>query len=297
MKINSEAVEMLTTFIMLIGVLAGLTGCGGDASLDVTHDMMRVVTRENEAAKTLTGTITMAGSTSMERLANALAENFMAKHPGVTVTAEFTGSSAGIESVLAGNADIGNSSRTLKDEEKLSGAIENIVAIEGIVLITDKSNMITDLSMDQLVGIYLGEIRNWSKVGGDDEPIVVVGREAGSGTRDAFEELLGIKDLCTYAIELGSAGAVMAKVASIPGAIGYVSLDVLDDTVQILSLDCVEPTEENIKAGSYILRRPLVMVTNGEIPAQSKAVQELLAYIQSKEGQELIKAVGLIIPD
>ena len=297
MKIKRVVIKMLTAFGVIICIFAGLTGCGGDSSLDASHDMMQAVTKENEAVKTLIDTITMAGSTSMEKFANALAESFMSKYPGVTITVEFIGSSAGIESVLAGSVDIGNSSRTLKDEEKLSGAVENIVAIEGIVVITDKSNKRTDLSTDQLVGIYQGGIRNWSKVGGDDEPIVVAGREAGSGTRDAFEELLGMKDTCTYAIELSSAGAVMAKVASIPGAIGYVSLDVLDDTVQILSLDGAEPTEENIKAGSYLLYRPLVMVTNGEVSAQSKVVQELFAYIKSEEGQELVKAVGLIIPD
>ena len=297
MKINRKVVKTSTAVGMIICILAVLTGCRGDVSLDTTQDMMREVTKENETVKTLTGTITMAGSTSMEKFANALAESFMAKHPGVTVTVEFTGSSAGIESVLAGSADIGNSSRVLKDEEKVSGAVENIVATEGIVMITDRFNMATDLSTGQLVRIYMGEIRNWSEVGGDDEPIVVVGREAGSGTRNAFEELLGMKDMCAYADELNSSGAVMAKVASTPGAIGYVSLDILDDTVQTLSLDSVEPTEENIKAGSYLLCSPLVMVTNGEVSAQRKVIQELFAYIKSEEGQELIRAVGLIIPD
>lgn len=297
MKINRAVVKILAALGMMICILKGLTGCGEDAAFDATQDMVQAVTRENEKAKTLTGNITMAGSTSMEKFANALAESFMAKYPGVTVTVEFTGSSAGIESVLVGSVDIGNSSRTLKDEEKSSGAIGNIVAIEGIVVITDKSNTVTGLSTDQLAGIYQGEIRNWSEVGGDDEPIVVVGREAGSGTRDAFEELLGIKDMCAYANELSSAGAVMAKAASIPGAIGYVSLDVLDDTVQILSLDGVKPTAENIKAGSYLLSRPFVMVTNGEVSKQSEAVQEIFAYLKSEEGQELIKTVGLIIPD
>lgn len=310
MKINRVVVKMLATLSIMICILAGSTGCGEDAASDATQDMMQAVTKENDAAKAMsgtenpvqdntafTGTITMAGSTSMERFANALAESFMARYPDVTVTVEFTGSSTGIGSVLAGSADIGNSSRNLKDEEKSSGAVENIVAIEGIVVITNKSSTITDLYMNQLIGIYLGEIRNWSEVGGNDEPIVVVGREAGSGTRDAFEELLGIEDMCVYANELSSAGAVMAKVATIPGAIGYVSLDVLDDTVQILSLGGIEPSAENIKAGSYLLCRPFVMVTNGEVSKQSEAVQELFAYLKSKEGQELIKAVGLIIPD
>ena len=233
----------------------------------------------------------------MEKLANAVAESFMAKYPDVTVTAEFTGSSAGVEAVLGGSVDIGNSSRNLKDEEKAAGAVENIVAIDGIAVVTDKENTVTDLTTDQLVGIYKGEIKNWSEVGGTDEAIVVVGREAGSGTRGAFEELLGIEDSCAYANELDSTGAVMAKVASTPGAIGYVSLDVVDDTVISLSLDGVAATEENIKAGDYTLSRPFVMATNGEISAQSDAVQELFTYLQSDEGKELIKSVGLIIPD
>ena len=215
----------------------------------------------------------------------------------MTGTVECTGSSAGIESVLAGSADIGNSSRALTEEEKSSGAVENIVAIDGIAVITDSSNTAAALSTEQLTGIYKGEIRNWSEAGGDDMPIVVVGREAGSGTRETFEELLGIKDMCAYANELNSVGAVMARIASTPGAIGYVSLDVLDDTVRAISIDGAEPTEENIKAGSYLLSRPYIMVTNGKIGIQSEAVQEMFIYLRSEEGQGLIRAVGLIVPD
>ncbi len=252
---------------------------------------------ENTAAEEISGTVTMAGSTSMEKLANALAESFMAKYPDVTVTAEFTGSGAGIESLIAGSVDIGNSSRNLKDEEKASGAVENIVAIDGIAVVTHPSNTATGLTTEQLIGIYTGEIKNWSEAGGADEAIVVVGREAGSGTRGAFEELLEIEDACVYSNELDSTGAVMAKVASTPGSIGYVSLDVLDDTVSALSLDDVEPTEENIKAGSYLLSRPFVMATKGEISEQSSTVQALFEYLKSEEGQELIKSVGLILPD
>lgn len=294
---KSSAIKMLAAFVLALCLVGGLTGCGETVAFVPSQDMMQAVTEENKAAKSLTGTITMAGSTSMEKFANALAESFMIKYPGVTVTAEFTGSSAGIESVLAGSVDIGNSSRTLKEEEKSSGAVENIVAIDGIAVITDAYNTVATLSTEQLIGIYTGKIRNWSEVGGDDEAIVVVGREAGCGTRDAFEELLGVKDKCTYANELNSTGAVMARVVSTPGAIGYVSLDVLNDTVQTLSLDGVEPTEENIKTGSYLLSRPFVMATKGEISSQNKAVREMFAYLKSEEGQELIEAVGLIIPD
>ena len=310
---KKNVVKILAAVGMAVCMIGSLTGCGGNGQETSDQSMQQAVKQENEAAKAesgeqekaadeegaadLSGTVTMAGSTSMEKFANALAESFMAKYPGVTVTAEFTGSSAGIESVLAGSVDIGNSSRSLKDEEKSAGAVENIVAIDGIAVITDPANTVTALTTEQLKEIYTGEAKNWSDVGGSDGAIVVVGREAGSGTRDAFEELLEIEDQCAYANELDSTGAVMAKVAATPGAIGYVSLDVLDDTVQTIALDDVEPTEENIKAGSYLLSRPFVMATNGEVGAQSEAVQEMFAYLKSEEGQELIKTVGLIIPD
>lgn len=250
-----------------------------------------------ETTADLAGTITMAGSTSMEKLANAVAESFMEKYPNVTVTAEFTGSSAGVESLLAGSVNIGNSSRALKDSEKESGAVENVVAIDGIAVITDSANAVADLTKVQLAGIYTGQITNWSEIGGEDSAIVVVGREAGSGTRGAFEELLEIEDQCAYANELDSTGAVMAKVASTPGAIGYVSLDVLDDTVKALALEGVEPTVDNIKAGNYFLSRPFVMATKGEIAEQDTLVQELFNYLASDEGKEVITAVGLITVD
>lgn len=249
------------------------------------------------ASADLSGTIALAGSTSMEKLANAVAESFMEKYPNVTVTAEFTGSSAGIESLLAGSADIGDASRALKDSEKEAGAVENIVAIDGIAVVTDTDNAVADLTKDQLISIYTGQTTNWSELGGADEAIVVVGREAGSGTRGAFEELLDIADQCTYANELDSTGAVMAKVASTPGAIGYVSLDVVDDTVKAFSLEGVEATADNIKAGNYFLSRPFVMATKGEISEQNELVQALFDYLSSDKGKSVIAGVGLITVD
>lgn len=250
-----------------------------------------------EIPEDLSGSVTMAGSTSMEKLANALAESFMAKYPGVTVNAEFTGSGAGIEAVAAGSVDIGNASRNLTEEEKANGVMENIVAIDGIAVVTDPANTAEGLTKDQLIQIYKGEVKNWSEVGGADQAIVVVGREAGSGTRGAFEEILEVKDQCAYANELDSTGAVMAKVASTPGAIGYVSLDVIDDTVKTLNIDEVEPSVENIKSGSYLLSRPFVMATKGEISEQSEAVQAIFTYLASEEGKALIESVGLITAD
>ena len=215
----------------------------------------------------------------------------------MTVTAEFVGSGAGIEAVSNGTADIGNSSRNLKDEEKAGGVAENIVAIDGIAVVVDGANTVEDLTKQQLSDIYEGKITNWKDAGGNDAPIVVIGRESGSGTRSAFEELLKLEDMCKYSNELDSTGAVMAKVASTPGAIGYVSLDVLDDTVKAVKLEGAEPTEENIKAGSYFLSRPFVMATKGDISEQNELVKALFDYIYSDEGAEIVKSVGLIAVD
>lgn len=241
-------------------------------------------------------TIIMAGSTSMEKLTIALAESLMDKYPYMTVTTEFTGSSAGIEAMLAGSVQIGNSSRALTKQEQSAGAVGNVVAVEGIVVITDTANSVTALTMEQLTDIYAGRIRNWSELGGADVPIVVVGREAGSGTRETFEELLGMKDKCSYANELDSTGAVMARVAVTPGAIGYISRDVLNDTVQVLSIDGYMPTDHNILEGRYPLSRPFIMATKGDITVQGKGVQLLFAYLYSAEGKRLIESVGLIVP-
>lgn len=270
--------------LALIGATALLTGmlsgCGEE--------------KEQKQDKGLSGTITLSGSTSMEKLANAMAESFMEKNPDVTVTVEFTGSGAGIEAVSAKTVDIGNASRNLKEEEKAKGVNENIVAIDGIAVVVDPENTVKDLTQEQLTDIYTGAVNNWSQVGGADAPIVVVGREAGSGTRGAFEEILGVEDACAYANELDSTGAVMAKVATTPGAIGYVSLDVVDDSVVAVALEGVEATAENIKAGDYFLSRPFVMATNGEIAAQSELVQAWFAYVYGEEGQAVTTQVGLI---
>ena len=247
-----------------------------------------------ETTADLSGSISMVGSTSMEKLANALSEAFMEKYPDVTVTAEFVGSGAGVEAVTNGTADIGNSSRSLKDEEKAAGVVENVVAIDGIAVCVDPANEVANLTKEQLTNIYNGTITNWKEVGGADEPIIVIGREAGSGTRGAFEELVDLKDACKYANELDSTGAVIAKVASTPRAIGYASLDALDDSVKALSLEGVEATAENIKAGNYFLSRPFVMATKGEISEQNDLVQAWFDFVLGDEGQQVASEVGLI---
>lgn len=253
--------------------------------------------KEETASDNLSGTVALAGSTSMEKVCEALMEGFMEKYPEITVTTEYTGSGAGLESLNAGSVDIGNASRHVKDEEAANGATENVIALDGIAVIVDKDNVVTDLSSEQLASIYKGEITNWSELGGTDEAIVVIGRESGSGTRDAFEELNKIKDECKYAQELDSTGAVLAKVASTPGSIGYVSLDVVDDSVIAAKINGVDATEVNILNGSYALQRPFVMATRGAVSEQSELVQTWFDYITSAEGKEIIKSVGLIIPE
>lgn len=286
--------KKLRKLIVLVTVLAlavvGFSGC--------TQENSSEGSKESAAGKSenLSGSISMVGSTSMEKLANALSEGFMAAHPGVTVNTEFVGSSAGIESLVGGKCDIGNASRELKDSEKSSGVVDNTVALDGIAVVVNKQNPVKNLTREQLIGIYTGEIKNWSEVGGKDTAIVVVGREAGSGTRGAFEEILKIEDKCVYANELDSTGAAMAKAASTEGAIAYVSLDVVDDSVGAVALDNAEPTSANILSGSYFLCRPFIMATKGEISAQSALVQSFFDYIKSAEGQKIIEKVGLILP-
>ena len=330
MKMNGKKLTaLLGTAVLAMGILAGCgssttettaagtaapattaeTAAEASATAGETKDQAATEAKNAQSAD-LSGAISMVGSTSMEKFANALSESFMEKYPNVTVTAEFVGSGAGIEAVSNGTADIGNSSRNLKDEEKAGGVAENIVAIDGIAVVVDGANTVEDLTKQQLSegnvryltkqqlsDIYEGKITNWKDAGGNDAPIVVVGRESGSGTRSAFEELLKLEDMCKYSNELDSTGAVMAKVASTPGAIGYVSLDVLDDTVKAVKLEGAEPTEENIKAGSYFLSRPFVMATKGDISEQNDLVKALFDYIYSDEGAEIVKSVGLIAVD
>ena len=290
--------------IALAGVLTlAMTACGAqNSAADTTAATTAAATaatettaETTEAAK-LSGTVTLAGSTSMQKLCEAMIESFEEAYPDITVTAEYTGSGAGLEALAGGKTDIGNASRSLKDGEKQSGAVENIVAIDGIAVITHKDSVVSDLTAQQLTDIYTGKITNWKDLGGADEAIVVLGREAGSGTRGAFEELLKIEDQCAYAQELDSTGGVLAKVAATPGSIGYVSLDVVDDTVKALSLDGVAPTEENIVAGSYKLSRPFVMATLGTIDEQNDLVKTWFGFVQSDAGQAVITAMGLILP-
>lgn len=271
--------KKVCSILMTLILCLGLTACGGG----------------NETSD-VSGKVSLNGSTSMEKFVNALKEGIVEEYPDLQLEPQFTGSGSGLEALASGTTDIGDSSRALTDEEKANGLVENIVAIDGIALVTEKSNKVNDLTVDQLKQIYTGQITNWKDLGGDDQAIVVIGRESGSGTRGAFEEILDIEDQCQYAQELNETGAVLAKVAQTKGAIGYVSLDVVDDTVLALKLDGVEASEKTIKDGSYTLQRPFVMATKGEIKDQSKEVQAVFEFIESDAGQKIIKKVGLVSP-
>ena len=284
--------KKLLSVLLAVFMIVTLSACSNN-----TAEVNDNNTQANQPTETLSGSISLSGSTSMEKVCEALAETFMEENQDVTVTVEYTGSSAGIESVTNNMCDIGNASRNLKDSDKEKGVVENIIAIDGIAVVVNPSTEVSNVTKDELIKIYTGEIKNWKELGGKDENIVVLGREAGSGTRSAFEELLGIEDMCVYAGEIDSTGGVKAKVASTEGTIGYVSLDVVDETIKALSLDGVEATEANIKAGSYLLSRPFVMATKGEISAQNELVKAWFDYINSEKGQEVIKSVGLILPN
>lgn len=274
-----KVLRVLLTLILCLGI----TACGSNDSND-------------NGGSDVKGTVALNGSTSMEKYVTGLAEAIKEVYPSLSLESQFTGSSAGIEAVIDGKADIGNASRSLKDEEKAKGLVENVVAIDGIAIITHPSNQVDDLTTEQLKKIYTGKITNWSEVGGKDEAIVVMGREASSGTRGAFEEILEIEDQCNYAQELNETGAVVAKVGETTGAIGYVSLDNIQDSVKALKLDSVEASEETVKDGSYTLQRPFVMATKGEISEQSANVKAVFDFINSEAGQEVLKAVGLVSP-
>lgn len=280
-----KTIKLMVSAILAMTMLAG---CSSDSSAE--GEISESTTQSSNESDDV---ITMSGSTSMEKLCNTLKEEYM-NETGVEIDVQFTGSGAGIQSVSDGTVNIGNASRALKDDEKANGIAENVVALDGIGIVVDKANTVADISKDNLAKVYKGEIKNWSELGGSDTPIVVIGREAGSGTRGAFEEILGIEDACVYSQEINSTGAVMAKAASTPGSIGYVSLDVIDDTVSTLKVDGVDANAENIKNGTYTVQRPFVMATKGEISEQSKTVQDFFNWLASEKGQEIIAKVGLV---
>jgi phosphate transport system substrate-binding protein len=240
-----------------------------------------------------TKTVSTDGSTSMEKVIGALGEAFEENNSGVTFTYNPTGSGSGITAVLEGRCDIGLSSRALKDEEKAEGLTETVLAYDGIAIIVNTENTVEDLTVDQIASIYKGEITNWSEVGGADGEIVLIGREAGSGTRDGFESITKTTDSCQYRQELTSTGDVITTVSNNPNAIGYASLASVKDTVKAIKVGGVTPSEETVKDGTYLIQRPFVFVTKSDT-ALSETAQKFFDYAMSSDAASIISKAGAV---
>ena len=255
--------------------------------------MLAGCSKDNGGTVSANGSVSTDGSTSMEKVIGALGEQFMADNSGVTFTYNPTGSGSGIQAVSEGRCDIGLSSRDLKQEEIDGGLTGTVLAYDGIAVIVNPENPVADLDVETIARIYTGEITNWSELGGNDEEIVLIGREANSGTRDGFESITGTEDACLYRQELTSTGDVITAVASNPGAIGYASVASLKDTVKALTVAGVAPTEQTIKDGSYVIQRPFVLVTKTGT-ALSETAQKFFDYVTSDEAQQIIIAAGVV---
>ena len=280
--------KFLTLALTAVMALSLLTACGSknDNSADINTDGSNTET-------TLSGTVSTDGSTSMEKVINSLGESFMAMNKDVKFTYNPTGSGSGIQAVSEGRCDIGLSSRALKDDEKASGLVETVVALDGIAIVVNPENPVSDLDIDTIAKIYTGEITNWKDVGGNDAEIVLIGREAGSGTRDGFESITGTKDACQYRQELTSTGDVINTVSQNPDAIGYASLSAVGDSVKALTVGGVEATEATVKDGSYVVQRPFVLVTK-EGTKLSPAAQAFFDYALSADAASIIAAAGAV---
>ena len=274
--------------VLALGVLAG---CSNTAKPEQTKGTDPVST--NAPAKELAGNVATDGSTSMQKVINALGESFVGMNPNVNFTYNPTGSSGGIKAVSSGTCDIGLSSRALKDEEVNEGLVGTVLAYDGIAMIVNPANGVEDLSLEQIAKIYTGEITNWSEIGGNDAEIVLIGREAGSGTRSGFEEIVGVVDACQYRQELTSTGDVITAVASNPNAIGYASLASVKDTVKALKVAGVAPTEETVKDGTYVIQRPFVLVTKEGVEL-SETAQAFFDYALSPDANEVLIAAGVV---
>ena len=277
--------KILNTVLAALLVAAMLVGCGSSDSS----------TTDNTATdSTVTGgTVSTDGSTSMEKVIGALGESFMNANEGTTFTYNPTGSGSGIKAVSEGRCDIGLSSRHLKDDEKAEGLTETVLALDGIAVIVSPENPVDDMDLETIAKIYTGEITNWSEVGGNDAEIVVIGREAGSGTRDGFESVTGTSDACVYRQELTSTGDVITTVSQNPDAIGYASLAAVKDTVKALTVGGVAPSEDTVKDGSYVLQRPFVLVTKDGVEL-SETAQKFFDYATSADASEIIAAAGAV---
>lgn len=265
-----KLLSMMMAFLLIMSLM---TGCSNEGTESVSTD----------------------GSTSMQKVIGGLGEAFQ-NETGINFTYNPTGSGSGIQAVAEGRCDIGLSSRELKEEEKNSGLLGMVLAYDGIALIVNTENSITDLTLEQIAKIYTGEITNWSEIGGNDQEIVLIGREAGSGTRDGFESITNTEDKCVYRQQLTSTGDVITAVSQNPGAIGYASVASIKDTVKVVTVNGVIPSEETIKNGTYVVQRPFILVTNSEIEL-SESTQKFFDFITSEQAKSIISKAGAVVAD
>ena len=283
--------KIMAFALTAVMALALLAGCGNQTNNDNANNGGD--SADNGGAVAVSGTVSTDGSTSMEKVIGALSESYMAANKDVTVNYNPTGSGAGITAVQEGTCDIGLSSRALKDEEKAAGLQETVLAYDGIAIIVHPDNPVSDLTLEQIAQLYTGEITNWKDVGGNDAQVVLIGREAASGTRDGFESITGTKDKCQYRQELTSTGDVITTVSQNPDAIGYASLASIKDSVKALNVDGVTPSEASVKDGSYKVQRPFVLVTV-EGKALSSAAQSFFDYATSPAAADIIAKAGAV---
>ena len=287
--------------LSIVMALSLLTACGGGETSTAGSQTGSTTTSTSQSAgntgatQEITGTVNTDGSTSMADVMAVLKETFKEVQPGVNVNYTGSGSGSGITNVLNGSVDIGLSSRALKAEEEEQGAVAHIVALDGVAVVVNPENTVADLTVEQIAKIFSGEITNWSEVGGADAEIAVFGRESGSGTRGAFEEIVGVEDACVYTNEYSSTGDMVGAVAGNPNAIGYASLSAVDESVIAVKVNGVTPSEATVKDGTYEIQRPFVMVTK-EGTELSEAAQAFLDYATSAEVAEYIAAAGAVSP-
>ena len=311
---KKKALSILLAAVMCVGLLAG---CGSSSSSSTTEEAEEeTVEEEEEEAEeeaeeaeeeteeeteeasttdysSISGSVGTDGSTSMEKVMEYVIEAFAEIAPNITVSYSPTGSGSGITAAAEGSADIGLASRDLKDEEVEQGLVGTVIALDGICVVVNTENTVSELTLDEIAQIFSGEITNWSELGGEDGEIVVIGREAGSGTRDGFESITGTEDICVYSQELTSTGAVITAVESNPNAIGYASLASVDETVTAVTVDGVVASEETILDGTYPIQRDFVFVTNGNTEL-SEAAQAFFDYVTSGEADEYLELAGVV---
>ena len=282
--------KFLTILASAALALSLLAGCGSSGNAPASS---AASSAPSGGDTELTGSVATDGSTSMKSVIGALGESFQSANSGVTFTYNPTGSGSGIQAVSEGRCDIGLASRSLKDDEKSSGLTETVLAYDGIAVVVSPENPVSDLTIEQIADIYTGKITNWSEVGGNDAEIVLIGREAGSGTRDGFESITGTEEACQYRQELTSTGDVIATVSQNPNAIGYASLSAVKESVKALSVGGVAPSEDTVKDGSYLIQRPFVLVTRDGVTL-SPAAQAFFDYATSAEAAPIIAQAGAV---